>query len=239
MLQDTGARYPYGGVAGTLGSPQQTITTAETIDLTSAPFWKSSASNPPQLAAMKRNRKYHNATVLPDGKVLVTGGTPCPNGPAISCKDSAGNTIGAVTRPDLWTPPNGGAADEWKLLSSSPTYPEYPNGVPRSYHSVALLLPDARVLVGGGGLPAAGGELVNGTICKDVESTKNTPDCLRFGHKDVEIFSPPYLFNADGSAATQPVIASAPDNVTYGQTFDVGTSSALAWRKPSSTTPTS
>ncbi len=177
---------------------------------------------------MKRNRKYHNATVLPDGKVLVTGGTPCPNGPAISCKDSAGNTIGAVTRPDLWTPPNGGAADEWKLLSSSPTYPEYPNGVPRSYHSVALLLPDARVLVGGGGLPAAGGELVNGTICKDVESTKNTPDCLQFGHKDVEIFSPPYLFNADGSAATQPVIASAPDNVTYGQTFDVGTSSALA-----------
>jgi hypothetical protein len=38
-----------------------------------------------------------------------------------------------------------------------------------------------------------------------------------------EIFSPPYLFNPDGSAVTasRPVITSAPASATYGQTFSV------------------
>jgi hypothetical protein len=41
-----------------------------------------------------------------------------------------------------------------------------------------------------------------------------------------EIFSPPYLFNADGTPATRPVIGSAPTLLTYGAPFVVGTSSA-------------
>jgi hypothetical protein len=212
-----------GGFDGRIPSPEQATTTARTIDLTSTPVWTSSA-------AMNRGRRYHTATVLPDGKVLVTGGTQCSTGPAIICKDPQGNIVGtAVTRPDLWTPPNGTQPDKWKLLAASPTYPDYPNGVPRSYHSIALLLPDARVLVGGGGLPAAGGERPGGgTECADVKGKNNTEPCLLFGHKDVEIFSPPYLFDSNGNTATQPVIASSgPDSVTYGQTFSIGISSGL------------
>lgn len=59
--------------------------------------------------------------------------------------------------------------------------------VPRTYHSIALLLPDATVIAGGGGLCGTG--------------------CAQ-NHFDLQVFSPPYLFNADGTRAVRPVISS-------------------------------
>lgn len=73
-----------------------------------------------------------------------------------------------------------------------------PMSVPRNYHSVALLLPDGRVWSGGGGL---GG---------------NSAD-----HRDAQIFTPPMLFNADGTPATRPVITQAPSYIGVGTTFAV------------------
>lgn len=61
-----------------------------------------------------------------------------------------------------------------------------PNTIPRNYHSFGLLLPDGTVLVGGGGL------------CWTCS----------VNHFDAQIFTPPYLLNADGSAAPRPVITS-------------------------------
>jgi galactose oxidase len=78
--------------------------------------------------------------------------------------------------------------------------------VPRNYHSVALLMPDGRVFTGGGGLC--------GTGCAT-------------NHFDGQIFTPPYLLNADGSAARRPVIASAPSALTNGDSFNVKTTSAV------------
>ena len=75
----------------------------------------------------------------------------------------------------------------------------------RLYHTTALLLPDARVLVAGSGEPAATG------LTDDLTA---------------EIFSPPYLFNADGTPATRPVISSVPAKLTYGAAFTVRTASA-------------
>ena len=61
-----------------------------------------------------------------------------------------------------------------------------PMHTPRDYHSVALLLPDGRVFSGGGGLCGAG---------------------CPANHQNGEIFSPPYLFQADGvTPAPRPVI---------------------------------
>ena len=40
------------------------------------------------------------------------------------------------------------------------------------------------------------------------------------------MFSPPYLFNADGSSASRPVISSAPSRITYGTSFTVETPGA-------------
>ena len=63
--------------------------------------------------------------------------------------------------PEIWNPATG----KWTTLA--------PMAIPRTYHSVALLLPDARVFVGGGGL------------CGDCTTN----------HLDGEIFTPPYLLN--------------------------------------------
>jgi hypothetical protein len=200
-------------VAGTV------LNTAETFDLSATPaptVWQTSASS--QVAPLNIRRKFHTATILPNGQVLVSGGTQCTGGPSFTC------TGGAAYNPELWTPPNGMSPDTWTIMAASPARPNYPSGIPRVYHSVALLLPDARVLVGGGGLPADGGEVVNGTNCVPAFGFNNPVECRNFGHKDAEIFSPPYLFNADGTPATQPVINSAPTAITYGQTFSISVS---------------
>jgi hypothetical protein len=84
----------------------------------------------------------------------------------------------------------------WKKLASMSHH--------RLYHATALLLPDARVLVAGSGEPAATG------LTDDLTA---------------EIFSPPYLFKADGTPATRPVISSV-STIAYGTTFTVGTASA-------------
>lgn len=83
--------------------------------------------------------------------------------------------------------------ESWTTLASM--------SVPRVYHSSTVLLPDGRVLIAGGG--RAGTSAVN--------------------HLDAQIFTPPYLLNADGSAAARPTISSAPTGASHGQTFSVGT----------------
>ena len=104
--------------------------TAETIDLNvTGPTWKSTAP-------MRFARRHLNATVLPDGQVLVTGGT------------SAGgfNTLsGAVRAAEAWNPQTG----RWTQLAA--------NAVDRAYHSVSLLLPDGTVLHGASGDASAPG----------------------------------------------------------------------------------
>jgi hypothetical protein len=98
--------------------------TAETIDLNlTGPAWKS--TDPMQFP-----RRHLNATILPDGQVLATGGT------------SAGgfNTLSsAVHAAEAWNPQTG----RWTRLAS--------NSVDRVYHSVSLLLPDGTVLHGASG----------------------------------------------------------------------------------------
>jgi hypothetical protein len=114
------------------------------------------------------------------------------------------------------------AAERW-----SPTDGWNPTTAPlarqthyRLYHSNALLLPDARVLSVGSGQPAATG------LSDDYTA---------------ELYSPTYLFNLDGTAASRPSISSAPASVIYGQTFSVGTPDAgtiakVTWIRLSSVT---
>jgi len=91
------------------------------------------------------------------------------------------------------------ATEQWTELP--------PMSVKRLYHSTALLLADARIFVGGGGQPYAEGESDN---------------------FDAQIFSPPYLFNPDGSPAERPQIQDAPASIGYGQQFDVSTAQSPA-----------
>ena len=77
------------------------------------------------------------------------------------------------------------------------------NAFARLYHSNSLLLPDATVLFIGGN-PARG---------------------TYEAHN--EIYTPPYLFNADGSPATRPTISGVSSNsIGYGTVFQVQTPNA-------------
>ena len=96
----------------------------------SVPQWKT--TDPMHFA-----RRQHNATLLPDGTVLVMGGT----------QGTGGETTGSTTspraspsiRPSCGTrrPATGRSGEE--------------AAVDRCYHSIAVLLPDATVLSAGGG----------------------------------------------------------------------------------------
>ncbi|KEY64649.1 hypothetical protein S7711_02850 [Stachybotrys chartarum IBT 7711] len=86
--------------------------------------------------------------------------------------------------------------------------------VPRNYHAVSILLPDGTVFSGGGGL------------CWVSSPTASSANCDRtVDHPDGQIFSPPYLFNSDGTRATRPVISNlveqtvqAGDTLTFNVT---------------------
>jgi Domain of unknown function (DUF1929)/Glyoxal oxidase N-terminus/Bacterial Ig-like domain (group 1) len=98
--------------------------TAETIDLNQAsPSWTMTGS-------MAYKRRHNTATVLPDGQVLVTGGSSAPG---------FNNETGAVLTPEMWNPQTG----VWTAMA--------PHRFGRVYHGTALLLPDGRVLLTGSG----------------------------------------------------------------------------------------
>jgi len=99
---------------------------AEVIDLTEpTPSWRPAAP-------MQHRRRQHNATLLPDGTVLVTGGTAGAGFNDVS-------PGGPVHAAEVWDP----ATDTWTTLAAE--------AVDRCYHATALLLPDATVLSAGGG----------------------------------------------------------------------------------------
>jgi YVTN family beta-propeller protein len=122
--------------------------------------------------SMSSQRRLVNAAILPNGKVLATGGSAVWN-ELTNVNNSA----------EIWDPTTG----TWMLGPSGQRA--------RLYHSVSLLLPDGRVLVGGGGAPGP------------------QPN------KNVEIYNPPYLYDATGQRALQARFTSTPANIDIGETF--------------------
>jgi Domain of unknown function (DUF1929)/Bacterial Ig domain len=98
------------------------------------------------------------------------------------------------------------ATGSWKTLAEM--------AVTRQYHSTALLLPDGRVLSAGGG------------IC-------GTCDQVGYLAKNAEVFTPPYLFQKDGSGqlAPRPTISSAPSSAGYGAPIQISTPDAASIQK--------
>ena len=86
-----------------------------------------SPSSPRESPTWPTARSFGNSVVLPDGKVLALGGQQYP----VAFADTS-----AVRSPELWDPATGG----FTTMA--------PEAVPRTYHSVALLLPDGRVFSG-------------------------------------------------------------------------------------------
>lgn len=182
----------------------------EIVDVTAADRrWKTTGK-------MTLARRQHNATLLPDGTVLVMGGTkgdgnslfdndatkPPPNavvpaGPGVRFNDlRPGQPLRSA---EVWNPNTG----QWRRLARA--------SVDRCYHSIALLLADGRVLSAGGGEYRPYDTFFN-------NKNENHPSD---SHLDAQIFSPPYLFAANGAPAVRPVISSAPSEVQYGAEFAI------------------
>ncbi len=97
--------------------------TAEVIDLNAGtPSWRA-------VQSMANARRQSNATLLPDGTVLVTGGS---SGPGFD------NASYPVYPSEIWNP----STETWTTVASITVY--------RGYHSTAMLLPDGRVVSAGG-----------------------------------------------------------------------------------------
>jgi hypothetical protein len=129
-------------------------------------------------------RHWGSSTVLADGRVAVTGG-------------AAGYNVmtGVAYAAELFDPKTG----KWTVGANAVQA--------RLYHSTALLLPDASVLVAGGGAPGPQTNL------------------------NAEIYFPPYLYAADGRPATRPTIASAPSVVEASGSFALGSPDAASIKR--------
>jgi len=134
-----------------------------------------------KIAPMAYQRAFSTGVALPNGQVLIVGGQTFP----VPFSDDT-----AILVPEIWDP----ATRVFRQLTAMQT--------PRVYHSTAILLPDARVFVGGGGQCGQG---------------------CSANHFNTEILTPPYLLNADGTAASRPGIASAPSTGILGGTLAVTT----------------
>ncbi|MBA3748939.1 MAG: DUF1929 domain-containing protein, partial [Solirubrobacterales bacterium] len=123
---------------------------------------------------LNRARGMHNCVLLPDRTVLVSGG-------GLRGESRAD----AVHEAELYDP----VTNTFKLAARAQ--------VNRLYHSVALLLPDARVITAG-------------------SNPDRGDDELR-----LELYHPPYLFRGP-----RPVISDAPEQITYGAAFAIHTPQA-------------
>ena len=129
---------------------------------------------------MSQARVQLNTTILPSGRILVTGGS--------SVDEIA---AAASLNAELYDPASN-------TFSSAGA-----NAFARLYHSNALLLPDARVLLAGG-----------------------NPERGNYEAR-MEVYSPAYLFTANSTPAQRPTITSVPAGaINYGTSFQVQTPDA-------------
>jgi hypothetical protein len=160
-----------------VGGGDPPTASAEVLDLhTATPAWRT-------VAPMALARRHLSTTVLPDGQVLITGGV---SGPGFD------DTTRPALAAELWNPAN----EQWTTLPAAK--------IVRGYHSAALLLPNGKVLIAGGGQGS---------------------DSTRF-ELAAELYSPAYLFRKP-----RPVITSAPAVVAHGAAFIVGSPDAATINK--------
>lgn len=160
-----------------LGGGSPATATTEVIDLSlSNPAWVNGPS-------MVQPRIEMNATILPNGKILTSGGSQI---------DEDGTT--ASLKAELYDPTVGTIG----AFSSAGS-----NTYPRLYHSNTILLPDATVLM-------TGSNPHQGTY-----------------EPHMELYSPAYLFNSNGTLATRPTITGVtPGVLGHNAAFQIQTPDA-------------
>ena len=156
------------------GSPA--ISSTEILDTSALPLHWQNGPN------MSQGRIEMNATILPNGKVLATGGSTTDE-----------NATTKSLNADLFD------ASGWPTVTVASAGA---NAYARLYHSNALLLPDATVL------------LLGGNPTRGAYETQ------------MEIYSPAYLFDSNGNPALRPAITANPGPITHGGSFQIQTPDA-------------
>ena len=134
---------------------------------------------------MHFKRIFHHAVILPNGDTFVVGG---------QIEGQGFTDTSAQMTPEIYSPVH----DTWTPLANHSTV--------RTYHSFALLLRDATILVGGGGLCG--------------ECTVN--------HFDAQVYTPPYLLTPDGELAVRPAITdTSAESVFPGDKLTIKTDSEV------------
>jgi len=175
VMYEPGKILQTGGPQDKLGDGSSSTNRAITIDITGGtPVVK-------EVQPMLHPRQWHNSTLLPTGQVLITGGS-----------DIVNELVGTAEQAELWDP----VTETWTALASA--------AVPRLYHSSAILLPDATVLVAGGGAPGP---------------LRNT---------NAEIYYPPYLFHEFNDFAVRPIVTGGTDYPAYGEVLNFNTNSTIS-----------
>ena len=125
-----------------------------------------------------QKRHNSNTVILPDGTLLTVGG----NGGLFGYEN-------ALLEAELYSTAATDTTGTWQTVA--------PHSIQAAYHSSAVLLPDATVLLS--------------------QDDMDSSAAAQFQHK-AQVYSPPYMFKG-----VQPQIVSAPINLTYGQPFVIGT----------------
>ena len=156
-------------------------TATKSVDIVQLSTAERAVSNPTYQVAPALNfaRMHHSAVLLPDRTVFVCGGSGMGESGTMATK--AG---------EIYDP----AKNTWTVVASE--------SINRLYHSVALLLPDGRVISVGGNPDRGSNEL------------------------RISVYRPPYFFKG-----TRPVINSAPIQLAYGASFQIQTpqAGAIKW----------
>lgn len=163
------------------GGPEEMMDATDAVDLID--FKEPHPAFHP-VSPMNLPRMHLNAVILPDHTIFVSGG---------ALKREF--VMAARRQSELYDP----ATDTWRITATAT--------VPRMYHSIALLLPDGRIIAAGS----------NPEGSHQVAWLPPDPnEELR-----MEVYSPPYLFGGP-----RPVIDSAPTRWKYSQTATIQTPQA-------------
>ncbi len=151
--------------------------------------WQHDTTAPDVWGDLTYSRLFCNTVILADGTILVVGG---------ASRDHVLSPVGPIVprkTPELLDPfnPTG-----WKPMAEESHR--------RLYHSVALLLPDGRVL-------SMGGQYGNWYL-QQTQPTWGISNLLF--ESDAQIYSPPYLFKGQ-----RPSFSDPPTAFGYGDAFDV------------------
>jgi hypothetical protein len=155
----------------------QTVTANEWLDGNNpAGGWRSF----PQWLQPRRNG---NTVILPDGKLLTVGGNR-----------GMDNYQDPLLETELYSSDATVTSGQWQTMA--------PHSIQAAYHSSAILLPDATVLLS--------------------QDDMDHSAAAAAQHK-AQVYSPPYLFKG-----ARPIINTVPASVSRGQSFDVATDRDVA-----------